>query len=149
MESFQGIVMSSHADMICCHVVLCLQTIIMKMIIGIDYARDLELHLVHFTKTGNSYNKYTQSVHLYNNILCLWVCLSGLLRENGKSHVGQTWWVGEAWSNLHFLGNFLVSCYYRSSLHEFLCFVLFCFVFFGHARSHTALTGWVGGAWAN
>ena len=65
----------------------------------------------------------------------MFVCLSGLLLENDKV---QTRWMVGAWSNLDFLSYFLASCYYWSSLHEFLWFSRTCYV----ARGSNLVDGW-------
>ena len=55
--------------------------------------------------------------------------------------------MGRAWANFSFLSKFLSSCHDKSSLHEFLCFVLF--FFFWRTSLHTAQTRCVGGPWSN
>ena len=38
-------------------------------------------------------------------------CLSRLILGSTRSYAAQTRWVGEAWANLDFVSNFLVSCF--------------------------------------
>ena len=89
------------------------------------------------------YKFAAQFSFIWPNILCLFVCLSGLLLGNDKVHKVQTRWVGGAWSNLDFMSNFLVSCYYWSSLHEFLWFFRTCYVAFGSNLVDGRSLGWL------